>query len=49
MSEGLLPANGLGQRVQKLCDEVGVDHQGDGSVAEMLRVLKLVQSEVGIE
>ena len=49
MSEGLLPTNLLGHRVQKLCDEVGVAHKADGSVADMLRVLKLVELEVGIE
>ena len=57
VTEGLLPSEHLPQRVQKLCDEIGVPcklHPGGGCsnaavVAEMLHALRKVQAEVGIQ
>ena len=48
VTEGLLPADVLPHRVQRLCEEVGVEFKPEGGAAEMLRALKQVQAEVGI-
>ena len=53
----MLPSEQLPQRVQKLCDEIGVPcklHPGGSCsnaavVAEMLHALRKVQAEVGIQ
>ena len=49
VTEGLLPADQIHQRVRTLCEEVGVAFKAGASAPELLSLLKKVQLEIGLE
>lgn len=52
LTEGVLPAHVLPQRVQKLCEEVGLAWENGGSTSlsleRLLEILGQVQRELGL-
>lgn len=48
LSNGVLPADALPVRTQKLCEEVGLPVPPCSNAAEMLQALQQVQAEIGV-